>query len=101
MNYYYGLKPVDTYAEYFAVPATVSAAFRTISAGLRSKGLQYSEGEETDPTQAGQWFFDGSDTTKFVGVFMSSVDELEKNQMVKPNGIVPAGHIVVTLYYYP
>lgn len=101
MNYYYGLKPVDTYAEHFAVPATVNTAFRTISAGLRSKGLQYSEREETDPTKAGQWFIDGSDTTKFVGVFMSTVDELEENQMVKPNGIVPAGHVVVTVYYYP
>lgn len=101
MNYYFGLKPVDSYAEYYAVPGSAANAFRTISNSLRSQRLRYSKGEETDPTKAGQWFFDESDDNKFVGVLMSSAEELQGNKMVAPAGIVPAGHVAVAVYYYP
>ena len=80
---------------------SVANVFKTISTTLRSQRLQYSEGDETDPTKSGQWFYDGTDLDKFVGVFMSSVEELEDNKMMAPTGIVPAGHVVVAVYYYP
>lgn len=98
---FYGLEPVKAYAQYFAYPGTPAAAFSAYSKILRSKGLQYSEGEETDPTKAGQWFYDGVDTDRFVGLYMAGTDELEKYDMVKPAGTVPKGHIVVAVYYYP
>ncbi len=101
MNYYFGLKPVKVYAQYFAVPGSVADVFKTVSSSLKSKGLQYSESDETDPTKAGQWFYDGVDTSKFVGILMSSQEELKKYSMVAPDGIVPAGHLVVAAYYYP
>lgn len=101
MNYYFGLKPVDAFAEYYAVPGSVATVFRTISGSLRSQGLEYSKGKEADPAKAPQWFFDGSDDDKFVGVFMSSAAELQENKMVAPAGIVPKGHVVVAMYYYP
>ena len=101
MNNYFGLKPVKAYAQYFAVRGTVAEVFKTVSGALKSKGLQYSEGEETDPTKAGQWFYDGVDTNKFVGILMSSQEELAKYSMVQPTGLVPAGHLVVAAYYYP
>ena len=101
LDSFYGLEPTKAYAQYFAYPGTPAAAFSAYSKVLRSKGLQWSEGEETDPTKSGQWFYDGVDADKFVGVYMAGTDELEKYDMVKPAGIVPKGHIVVAVYYYP
>ena len=101
MNRYFGLKPVKSYAQYFAVRGSVAEVFTSVSRSLKSKGLQYSEGENTDPVKAVQWFYDGTDTNKFVGIWMSNQEELEKYSMVKPIGIVPAGHVVVAAYYYP
>ena len=98
---FFGLKPVKVFAQYFAYQGTPAAAFSAYSKVLRSKGLQWSEGEETDPTQSGQWFYDGADSDKFVGLYISGIDELEKYDMVKPAGVVPKGHIVVAVYYYP
>jgi pimeloyl-ACP methyl ester carboxylesterase len=100
-NYYFGLKTVKSYAEYMAIKGSVSDAFKAVSASLKSKGLRYAEGENLDPTSAPQWFLDGIDTDKFVGVWISSEQELKDNSMVEPDGIVPAGHLVVALYYYP
>ena len=101
MNYYFGLKPVKAYAQYYAVSGSVADVFKAVSASLKAKGLQYSEGDETDPTKSGQWFYDGTDTNRFVGILMSSQDELKKYSMVAPDGIVPAGQLVVAAYYYP
>jgi hypothetical protein len=84
-----------------AIKGSVSDAFKAVSASLKSKGLRYAEGENLDPTSAPQWFLDGIDTDKFVGVWISSEQELKDNSMVEPDGIVPAGHLVVALYYYP
>lgn len=101
MNNYFGLKPVKAYAQYFALQGSVTNVFKQVSASLRSRGLQYSEGDETDPTKAGQWFYDGLDTSKFVGILISTQEELKKYSMVAPDGIVPEGHLVVAAYYYP
>jgi pimeloyl-ACP methyl ester carboxylesterase len=100
-NNYFGLKDTKAYAQYFAVNGSVSDVFKSVAASLKSKGLQYSEGEETDPTKAGQWFYDGVDTNRFVGILITSQEELKKYSMVEPDGIVPAGHLVVAAYYYP
>ena len=75
--------------------------FKSVAASLKAKGLQYSEGDETDPTKAGQWFLDGLDTNKFVGILITSQEELKKYSMMEPEGIVPADHLVVAAYYYP
>ena len=101
MNNYFGLKSVKAYAQYYAVRGSVEDVFKTVAATLKSNGLQYSEGEDTDPTKAGQWFYDGVDANKLVGILMSSQDELSKYSMVQPTGIVPEGHLVVAVYYYP
>jgi hypothetical protein len=101
MNDYFGISRLDAYAEYYAVPGSVANVFRTISTSLRSQRLWYSKGDETDPTKTGQWFSDGKDAQKFVGVLMSSAEELQGNKMVAPAGIVPAGHVAVAVYYYP
>ena len=101
MDSYFGVERVDIYAEYYAVPGNVAAAFRSVSASLRSRGLRYSAGEDTDPTKSGQFFVDGIDPNRTVGVLMSDEAELTKNAMVQPAGSVPAGHVAVVVYYYP
>jgi hypothetical protein len=100
-NNYFGLKDTKAYAQYFAVNGSVSDVFKSVAASLKSKGLQYSEGDEPDPTKAGQWFYDGLDQDKFVGILITSQEELTDNSMVAPEGIVPVGHLVVAAYYYP
>jgi len=101
MNNFFGLKPAKTYAQYFAMRGSVAAVFASVSASLKSRGLRYSESEETDPTESGQWFIDGADPSRFVGIFISTEEELKKYSMVAPDGIVPAGNVVVAAYYYP
>lgn len=101
MNSYFGVKPTKTYAQYFAVEGSVATVFRSISASLRAKGLQYDESESADPTKDGQWFYDGNSVDKAIGVIMSDVKELTDNGMVQPKGIVPVGHVVVAIYYFP
>jgi pimeloyl-ACP methyl ester carboxylesterase len=101
LNSYFALKPVKAFAQYFAVRGSVADVFRTVSSSLELKGFQYTEGEETDPIKAPQWHTDTRDSTKFVGIWISSQEELAKYSMVEPNGIVPAGHLVVAAYYYP
>lgn len=100
-NTYFGLKPVKSYAQYFAIKGSVEDAFKAVAATLKSNGLQYSEGENTDPVKAVQWFYDGVDSGKFVGIWMSNQEELSEYDMVQPTGIVPAGYLVVAAYYYP
>jgi pimeloyl-ACP methyl ester carboxylesterase len=100
-NSFLGLEPAKAFARYFAHPGTPAAAFAAYSRALRSKGLQWSEGEETDPTKSGQWFFDGVDLDKFVGLYMVDTKDLEKYSMLQPKGSVPKGHTVVAVYYYP
>ena len=101
MNNYFGLKPVKTYAQYFAVKGSVADVFKAVSASLKANGLQYSESEDTNPVKAVQWFLDSADSQRFVGIWMSDQKELESNSMVQPTGLVPAGHLVVAAYYYP
>lgn len=100
-NSYFGLKPVKAYAQYFAVRGSVAEVFKAVSSSLKLKGFQYTKEKETDPIKAPQWHINSRDSTKFVGILISSQEELAKNSMVKPEGIVPAGHLVVAAYYYP
>jgi pimeloyl-ACP methyl ester carboxylesterase len=100
-NSYFALKPVKAFAQYFAVRGSVADVFRTVSSSLELKGFQYTEGKETDPVKAPQWHTDTRDSTKFVGIWISSQEELAKYSMVVPDGIVPSGHLVVAAYYYP
>jgi hypothetical protein len=48
-----------------------------------------------------QWFVNPDDESSYVGVFMSSPETLEENQMVVPDGIVQPGSSVVMVYYWP
>lgn len=100
-NNYFELKPVKAYAQYFAVRGSVADVFRTVSISLISKGLRYSKSEKTDPVTDSQFFIDGLNKNRFVSILIVSQEELAKNSMVKPDGIVPAGHLVVAAYYYP
>ena len=101
MNSYFGLKPAKAYARYYALAGSASTELDKVSSTLRSKGLQWSEGDNTDPTESAQWFYDGTDSDKFVGVYIESVEQLEKNDMSKPVGIVPENHVVMAVFYYP
>ena len=101
MNSYFGLNTVDAFTEYYAIPLKITDALRIISRSFRSKGFNLEKSDETDPVKSFQWFVDGIDTKKFVGIWMSSVDELEKAKFVEPEGNVPENHIVVAVSYFP
>jgi pimeloyl-ACP methyl ester carboxylesterase len=101
MNSYFGLSDTKSYAQYFALVGPAPDVFKAIATNLRSKGLQYEEGENTDATSSPQWFWDGTNVDSFVGVYIVDQDTLTKDGMYAPSGIVPQGHVVGAIYYYP
>ena len=48
-----------------------------------------------------QLYNNPDDSDVYVGVLMSSPEELKENQMVEPDGIVQPGSSVVMVYYWP
>jgi hypothetical protein len=54
-----------------------------------------------DPVNDPQWFNNPDDENIYVGVLMSSPEELEENKMVVPDGIVQPGSSVVMVYFWP
>lgn len=61
----------------------------------------YVEGDSADPVNDPQWFNNPDDSDVYVGVLMSSPEELEKNQMVVPDGIFQLGSGIVMVYFWP
>jgi len=101
MDWYFDTDRVDAYAEYFAVPGDGTEAFAIVREHFEDRGWTYEEGESADPVANVQWFVDPDDESRNVGVWLSSPEELIENQMVEPDGEVPAGTSVVLVYYWP
>jgi hypothetical protein len=72
-----------------------------VKASFEASGWVYEEGDSADPVNDPQWFVNPDDESIYVGVFMSSPETLEENQMVVPDGIVQPGSSVVMVYYWP
>ena len=96
-SYYFGSDPVDSYAELFEIEGSATDVFAEVKAAFEANGWVYEEGDRSDP----QWFNNPNDADVYVGVLMSSPEELEENKMVAPDGIVQPGSSVVMVYYWP
>ena len=101
MGYYFGSDPVDSYAEYFEIEGSATDVFDEVKAAFEANGWVYEEGDSADPVNDPQWFNNPDDSDVYVGVLMSSPEELEENMMVVPDGIVQSGSSVVMVYYWP
>jgi hypothetical protein len=101
MSYYFGLDAVDTYSEYFEIKGSAEEVFAQVKAEIEESGWLYEQGDSADPVADPQWFNNPDDENIYVGVWLSSPDELEDNEMVVPDGIVQPGSSVVMVYYWP
>jgi hypothetical protein len=101
MSYYFGADPVDTYAEYFEIEGSAEEVFAEVKAAIEESGWLYVQGDSTVQVVGIQWFNNPDDENIYVGVWLSSPDELEDNEMVVPDGIVQPGSSVVMVYYWP
>jgi len=101
MSYYFSADPIDAYAEYFEIKGSAEEVFDEVKAAFEKRGWVYEEGESPDSVVDAQWFVDPDDDTVYVGVFLSSPEELKEYEMVVPEGIVQPGSSVVQVYYWP
>jgi hypothetical protein len=101
MGYYFGSDPVDSYDEYFEIEGSAEEVFAEVKAAIEGNGWVYEEGDSADPVNDPQWFVNPDDESVYVGVLMSSPEELKENEMVEPDGIVQPGSSVVMVYYWP
>jgi hypothetical protein len=101
MSYYFGLDAVDTYSEYFEIKGSAEEVFAQVKAEIEESGWLYEQGDSADPVADPQWFNNPDDENIYVGVWLSSPEELEDNEMVVPDGIVQPGSSVVMVYYWP
>ena len=101
MGYYFGSDPVDSYAEFFEIDGSAADVFDEVKAAIEANGWVYEGGDSADPVNDPQWFNNPDDSDVYVGVLMSSPEELEENMMVVPDGIVQSGSSVVMVYYWP
>lgn len=75
--------------------------FAEAKAAVEANGWVYEEGDSADPVADPQGFNNPDDENISVGVWLSSPDELEDNEMVVPDGIVQPGSSVVMVYFWP
>jgi hypothetical protein len=101
LSYYFGSDPVDSYAEYFEIEGSATDVFDEVKAAFEANGWVYVEGDSADPVNDPQWFNNPVDSDVYVGVLMSSPEELEKNQMVVPDRIFQLGSGIVMVYFWP
>ena len=101
MDWYFDTDRVDAYAEYFAVSGDGTEAFAIVREHFEDRGWTYEEGESADPVANVQWFYDENDDARVVGVWLSPPEELMENQLVGPDGVVPADVTIVMVYFYP
>jgi hypothetical protein len=101
MDYYFGFDPIDTYAEYFEIEGSAEEVFAQVKAKIEESGWLYEQGASADPVNDPQWFNNPDDENIYVGVWLSSPEELQEYEMVVPDGIVQPGSSVVMVYYLP
>jgi len=101
MSYYFGADPVDTYAEYFEIEGSAEEVFAEVKAAIEESGWLYVQVDDPFGNDGIQWFNNPDDENIYVGVGLSSPEELEDNEMVVPDGIVQPGSSVVMVYYWP
>ena len=75
--------------------------FDEVKASFVANGWVYEEGDSADLVNDPQWFNNSDDSDIYVGVLMSSPEELEENKMVVPDGVVQSGSSVVMVYFWP
>ena len=101
MSYYFGSDPVDSYAEFFEIEGSADEVFAEVKAAIEESGWLYEEGDSADPVADPQWFNNPDNENVYIGVWLSSPEELEDNEMVVPDGIVQSSSSVVMVYYWP
>jgi len=101
MNWYFSSDPIDAYAEYFEIEGSAEEVFAKVKAAFEKRGWVYEEGESTDAVVDAQRFVNPDDDAVYVGVLLSSPEELKEYEMVAPDGIVRPGSSIVQIYYWP
>ena len=99
MDWYFGTDRVDIYAEYFAITGDAPEAFALLRAHFESRGWVYRQGDSADPVADYQFFVDPDDDTRYVGVLLSSPEELRENEVSGPDGVVAFDTSVVLVYH--
>jgi len=99
MDWYFDIDRVDIYAEYFAITGDTPEAFALLRAHFESRGWVYQDGDSADPVAHVQFFVDPDDDTRYVGVLLSSPEELRENEVSGPDGVVAFDTSVVLVYY--
>ena len=102
MSYYFSADPIDAYAEYFEIEGSAEEVFAEIKKVFEFSGWVHEQGDGSDLVSDPQWFsFPDYESIFHVGVWISSPEELEKYEMVVPEGIVQPGSSIVQVYYWP
>jgi hypothetical protein len=99
-NAYFGLDAADAFADYRAVVGSASVVFETVSRVLASNGYRLEKTKTSDPATDPQ-FFVGGNGSDYVGVFLSPPKELMKYKMYAPDGKVPQGTTLISMYFWP
>jgi len=100
MDWYFDIDRVDIYAEYFAITGDAPEAFALLRAHFESLGWVYKQGDSADPVSDYQFFADPDDDTRYVGVWLSSPEELRENEVSGPDGVVSFDTTVAMVYYF-
>jgi hypothetical protein len=98
MSYCFGSDPVDSYAEFFEIEGSAEEVFAEVKAAIEANGWVYEEGDSADPVTDPQWFVSPEDADIYVGVLMSSPEELEENKMVAPDGYFNSGQVLGAIF---
>ena len=96
---YKALKPTDAFAMYVGVSMNLADVRAFIITQLEAHGYKWVPGDDQNDFRRPQFFHGaGSD---YVGVEVTSKDELNRDGMYSSDPSLPAGGLVVTLYYWP
>jgi pimeloyl-ACP methyl ester carboxylesterase len=99
-NGYFGLDATDAFADYRAVAGSASVAFQTVSRALTANGYRLDKTDNSDPSSDPQ-FFVGGNGSDYVGVFLSAPKDLTEDKMYAPDGKVPKGTTLISMYFWP
>ena len=99
-NSYFGLDAADAFADYRAIAGSASVAFQTVSRALTANGYRLEKTEASDPATDPQ-FFVGENGSDYVGVFLMPPKELIEYELYAPDGKVPEGTSLISMYFWP
>ena len=99
-NAYFGLDAADAFADYRAVAGSASVAFQSVSRALTANGYRLDKTDASEPATDPQ-FFVGENGSDYVGVFLLPPKDLMKYKLYAPDGKVPKGTTLISMYFWP